>query len=1009
MDRLRTAACSLILSLGLLAMSGGLHSAYAQEPAPLSAGTSAEFAISGGERRLFSVHLDEKQLLRLIVTQLGVDVVVRVLKPDGSVAADYDSDPRSTGDEIVETTSAEAREYILSVEPRQRNTSGKFALKVAEIRPATPAELSMDETRRMLTEANRLWRASEYAAALPLAERALAMRSEAFGEFDFEVSQAVFTVANIYSDNGGWAKSEELYRRTIAIREKVRGPDDISLSAVLNNFGALYNAEGEYEKAEPLFERSLSIREKWLEPDHLLIASVLVNLGNISRNRGDSAKAAARYTRALAIREKALGPDTAEVALLLNNLGNLYDGQPEKAERYYLRALEIRRRVYGNEHQVVAQSIYNLALLYAKTEKYKQALELTLESIAIFEKKLGPEHPSTSFPYNLLGLIYKSMGELEKSEAAFLHSIAIKEKSEGPHHINLAGALSNLSLLYALRGEPEKAVAAQARANEIYEYNATLNLAAGTEREKLGYLRTLSNSESIVISLHMQSAPELPAAAELALATILQRKGRVLDSLAANLTALRGRFDPADRALLDKLNGVTARLVATVLAGPSQIADFDKELSALERERDELESQVSLRSAGYYEERKPVTLSAVRREIPIGSALVEFSLYRPIPPNVANYADDPARLKGAGEPRYAVYVTRREGPVRWADLGSAARIDELIAALRSAVRNPRRTDYTVPATKLDRLVMRPVRELAGDAGQFLISADGNLNLLSFATLIDERGRFLIEDHSLVYLTSGRDLIRMKRDRAPKSPPLIIADPAFGGMSPTKSATRGSEISRAYSDLYFARLAGTAVEGRSVQSIFPGSLLTGADASEEALKRATAPSILHIATHGFFLYSDENGSLQPAKSGENPLLRSGLAFAGANQRKGGDEDGILTALEASGLNLWGTKLVVLSACDTGAGVATGGEGVYGLRRAFILAGAESIVMSLWPVSDLATRELMSGYYENLRDGLGRAEALRRVQLEMIKRASRRHPFYWASFIPTGDWSGIDGRR
>jgi CHAT domain-containing protein len=125
-------------------------------------------------------------------------------------------------------------------------------------------------------------------------------------------------------------------------------------------------------------------------------------------------------------------------------------------------------------------------------------------------------------------------------------------------------------------------------------------------------------------------------------------------------------------------------------------------------------------------------------------------------------------------------------------------------------------------------------------------------------------------------------------------------------------------------------------------------------------------------------------------------------------KGGD-DGILTALEAAGLNLWGTKLVTLSACDTGVGEVKNGDGVYGLRRSFVLAGAETLVMSLWPVSDYVTRELMTAYYKELKQGLGRSEALRKVQLHMLKRPDRVHPFYWASFIQSGEWANLDGKR
>jgi CHAT domain-containing protein len=142
--------------------------------------------------------------------------------------------------------------------------------------------------------------------------------------------------------------------------------------------------------------------------------------------------------------------------------------------------------------------------------------------------------------------------------------------------------------------------------------------------------------------------------------------------------------------------------------------------------------------------------------------------------------------------------------------------------------------------------------------------------------------------------------------------------------------------------------------------------------------------------------------------ESPLLRSGLALAGVNEHKE-DDNGILTALEVTGLNLWGTKLVTLSACDTGVGEVKNGDGVHGLRRALALAGAETQVMSLWAVSDKATRELMVAYYGRLKQGEGRGEALRRVQLEMLKNVNRRHPYYWASFIQSGEWANLEGKR
>jgi CHAT domain-containing protein len=299
-----------------------------------------------------------------------------------------------------------------------------------------------------------------------------------------------------------------------------------------------------------------------------------------------------------------------------------------------------------------------------------------------------------------------------------------------------------------------------------------------------------------------------------------------------------------------------------------------------------------------------------------------------------------------------------------------------------------------------------------------VSPDGDLNLVPFDALIDPQGRYLLERYAITYLTTGRDLLRMQVARDSLSAPLIVADPLFGEPAPpgdtpasdARSRTTGADPSARY----FAPLAGTAAEGRAIKRLFPeATLFTGRGASKAALQRAAAPRLLHIASHGFFL-REASPAVAPGDGAataavENPLLRSGLALAGANLTREPDNDGSLTALEASGLNLWGTKLVTLSACDTGVGEVRNGEGVYGLRRAFVLAGAETLVMSLWPVSDYMTREMMTAYYTGLRAGLGRGDALRKAKLGMLARPGRQHPFYWASFIQSGEWANLDGRR
>jgi len=260
---------------------------------------------------------------------------------------------------------------------------------------------------------------------------------------------------------------------------------------------------------------------------------------------------------------------------------------------------------------------------------------------------------------------------------------------------------------------------------------------------------------------------------------------------------------------------------------------------------------------------------------------------------------------------------------------------------------------------------------------------------------------------------------------------VFADPSFdaSGPAPAKQAGQGppdgtrGRRSADLASLMWPPLPGTGQEADAVaKSIAGAKVYRGADATEAAVKQIRGPRVLHLATHGFFLPDEppaapkdaartaaipaaQPGAPAAAPPTENPLLRSGLAFAGANKLASGDEDGILTAMEASGLDLMGTKLVVLSACETGVGKVTNGDGVYGLRRALVIAGAESLVMSLWQVDDTATKDLMSGYYARLKTGKGRSTALRDIQLELAAKKEYAHPFYWASFLPAGDNSPL----
>src|SRR5215468_8552168 len=596
-----------------------------------------------------------------------------------------------------------------------------------------------------------------------------------------------------------------------------------------------------------------------------------------------------------------------------------------------------------------------------------------------------------------------------------------------------------MAALYTAKGDLVQAVTFQSRAVAASEYNLVLNLAVGSEQQKLAYLALFLKESDFTLSLHSRNAPSDPRALELAFTTLLRRKGRGLDAMTDAIGALRRRAAPEDQSLFDQLAEKRSQLANLTLRA-SNVAGTDTyrtRLKPLEEKVDELEAELSSRSAEFRAQTQPVTLAAVQAALPAGSALIEFAVFTPH--DIHTGKSQP--------PRYLVYLLSAQGPPKWADLGEAAPIDVAIDAWRKALRDPQRTDVKRLARAVDDKVMRPVRslidELHGETRHLLIAPDGLLNLAPFAALVDEHNRYLVERYMISYLTSGRDLLRTPIQRPNRNAALIVANPDFGRAagvaSPLAQVSENSRADKQSGDqsqvkthsarIVFQPLPGTEGESTAIKTVLPeAKALLWRQATETAIKQARAPRILHIATHGFFLSNEETAPAEATESFaedprrmsdlrlsrwtayiKDPLLRSGLALAGANLNNSGDDDGVLTALEAAGLDLWGTDLVVLSACDTGVGDVMSGDGVHGLRRALVLAGSETQVMSLWPVSDRVTRELMAAYYNGLTRGQGRGEALKRVQLRMLKDVRRRHPFYWAAFIQSGEWANLEGRR
>jgi CHAT domain-containing protein len=876
-----------------------------------------------------------------------------------------------------------------------------------------------------------------YSVAEPLYKRSLAIREKTLGPEHPDVARSLNNLAELYRNMGNYAAAESLFKRSLAISEKAEGPEHPSVVTSLNNLAVLYRGMGNFAAAEPLFKRSLAISEKAKGPEHPDVATILNNLADLYCHMGNYAAAEPLYKRSLLISEETLGQEHPSVATSLNNLASLYHdmGNSRAAEPLYKRSLVIREKTLGPEHADVGQSINNLAELYQKMGNYAAAESLYKRSLAIEEKALGQEHPSVATTLNNLAELYREMGNSGAAEPLYKRSLAIDEKTLGPEHPNVARSLSNFALLKAELGDKQQSLESIIRALRVNEGIIEQITSFTSGDHTMQYLTTIQSGIKVCLSLVSSRMSEEDKACREAFGAWLRRKGVVLEAQRKMQQALIDAGDREAAKVFEELSQTRARLAELTFAGPGKEKPeaYQKRLKELNVQKEELEAKLSNLSQAYTQARKArkVTAEEVAKALPQGAVLVDFARI-----DVFNFG-----AKGNEEKwlpaHYLAFVLRpgQGQDVALVDLGTADEIDAALNQFKNAV-----TQQHVKARDLSRklhdLVFGPLeRELSG-AQRVFLSPDGALNLLPFEVLRDPEGKYLIEKYTFNYLAAGRDLVGFSEKKASAEKSLLLGDPDFDLDSNKKSQALdrlGMRLDTAVASVRsaeqrsfrFDRLPNTRKEVSAIGDLLGKGhceVFLDSSALEEVLQARKAPRILHLATHGFFLKDqelpetrgiggmvsftgmDQGFALPPGPrvNIENPLLRSGIALAGANRAgtSGQGSDGILTADEVLALRLRGTELVVLSACETGLGEVKTGEGVFGLRRAFAQAGARSMVMSMWSVPDEPTKDLMVEFYKNILSGkLDRCQALRQAALKM-KQKYGDNPYYWGAFVFLG---------
>ena len=890
----------------------------------------------------------------------------------------------------------------------------------------------------------------KYAEAEPLFKRALAIREKALGPDNPDTAKSLNGLAFVYYHEGRYAEAEPLFRRSLAIREKALGPDDPEVAVTLNTLASLYQRQGEFAKAEPLFRRSLAIREKILAPDDPELARSLGSVATLYQEQGRYAEAEALLRRSLAIREKALGPEHPDVAASLNILALVCEQQGKYAEAapLYKRSLAIREKTLGPEHPDVARSLGSLATLYQKMGDYADAEPLFKRSLEIREKALGPEHPDVASSLNNLARVYENEGKYSDAEPLYKRSLAIREKALGADHPDVAASQSNLATLYYAEGN-------YAQAEDFFE-PALQNVAKQfennfkymSEKDRLEFLHTVQPTFDAYLSFCLARCQADPALVGRMYDLLLWEKGLVGTSVAALRAQVAAGGDAEALRIFDRLAAKKSESARLASARPE---GWEQTRKKVDDEANELEQQLARRVSSLAEQKSAAHASwrDVQKALQPSEAAVEivrfhFNDGKHWTRNFNYVALIVTAQSQAGPTLVSLGEARQleSDPLRDYRLPVGLRANGTARGARAAAEAEEKTG-AAPKVSFYDAFWKPLEPALKGVDRIYFAPDGVLNQVALGDVAGGDGRLLIEKYDLRIVTSTKDILSGARKVSSNDTAVLVGNPAFDldeaqqraalqslhAAAPRDSSSAvtvevASLRSRDLESGELNPLPGTQAEVEEISSQLEKQhwqvqSYTQQRALKESVLEVKGPRVLHLATHGFFepdqqkldQQSKERRTEEDLPTGlEDPMLRSGLYFAGANRRLSGRatpadlDDGVLTAYEASQLDLQGTELVVLSACETGLGEVAAGEGVFGLRRALQVAGAESVLMSMWAVPDKETQELMALFYEKWLSGKDKHEALREAQLEMRARVKARYgedrPQYWGAFVLVG---------
>jgi CHAT domain-containing protein/ATP/maltotriose-dependent transcriptional regulator MalT len=785
-------------------------------------------------------------------------------------------------------------------------------------------------------------------------------RKNKFGKIYHRTLIVPYRLASeLYIQMGNYSKAEEMASKAVKSAEVSLGDSSLAYWRSQAQFCKIYSFLGDYDKAEEVGESTLASFKKIIGENHVDIGGPMTDLALVKYYKGAS---------------------TEQVLNLLN------------------KALEIHKLNLGINHPKYAESLqYKAAFLIAqhKTDTPKQLLQ---EANNIWVSKMGKRNAYSADIFILLGDLYKNAGDYNMSAGYYNKGSALYQSLFNKQHPKYINSLSKLSQLYYVQGNISKALSYNEKSTEANLQYVKDNFASMSEREKAMLWQMIRPDFEFFATLAISQKDAKPELLGKLLDISITTKAILLSSSIKVRERILGSNDPVLREKYANWLKKKEDLGAAIELTPEERRQLGVDLKRLASETESLERELSMASEFFKVEKneKKIGWKNVKEALMPGEYLVDMVRYRYYD---KNFTDSII---------YAALIIHQKSKQPAAVLfNNGKRLEtKYINYYKNNIK------YLMDDDESFVQFFAPIDANIPSGAKIIFAPDGVFNQINLETLKRPGGKYLLEEREIVLVTNPKDLLRPKvkvtASLESRNSAILLGDPQF---------FKSGKISDSERKLV-AQLPGTRKEIEEVNTILSNNrwdteTLIGKDAREEAVKILKNPRILHVATHGFFKEDvdydalGQNSIIDRNKAMDNPLLKSGLLLYSAgeiiktnpidyNPNQG---EGILTAYEAMNLSLDATDLVVLSACETGLGEVQVGEGVYGLQRAFQIAGAKSVIMSLFKVADDATQELMVNFYHNwLNKSMDKRKSFIEAKKAMLKK--RPQPLYWGSFVMIG---------